>query len=61
LTEAECYTRCYGWRDDSVTVVHRARRSARSSSGVSGERLRQLFEVRLDLRDPDELVEPEAA
>jgi hypothetical protein len=61
LTEAECYTRCYGSRDDSVTVVRRAPRSARSQTMVSGEHLRRLFEERLDTRDPDELAEPEAA
>jgi hypothetical protein len=64
LSEAECYARCYGDRDDSVTIIRvdpeRTRRR-RVESRVSGESLRRLFEERLDTRDPDELIEPEAA
>jgi hypothetical protein len=61
LTEAECYTRCYGTRGDSVMIVSREPRRARSILGVTGEHLRELFEIRLDTRDPDALAEPEAA
>jgi hypothetical protein len=61
LTEAECYARCYGARDDSVTIVRRERRQRRAAARVSGEYLRQLFERRLEARDPAEAVEPEAA
>ena len=61
LTEAECYTRCYGTRDATVTVIPVERRQPRTSPRVSGEYLRRLFEERLDTRDPAELAEPEAA
>lgn len=62
LTEAECYTRCYGMRDDTVTIIRAEPRRRRSAGArVSGEELRRRFEERLDTRDPDELVEPEAA
>ena len=65
LTEAECYARCYGDRDDAVTILRiapdEARRRRRASTRVSGERLRELLEERIDARDPDELIEPEAA
>ena len=65
LTEAECYARCYGDRDDAVTILRidpdETRRRRRAAARVSGERLRSLFEERLDTRDPDELIEPEAA
>jgi len=65
LSEAECYARCYGDHDDSVTIirvpVEQRARPAREPDHVSGERLRQSFEERLDTRDPDELAEPEAA
>ncbi|MFN2468323.1 MAG: hypothetical protein ABR521_09390 [Gaiellaceae bacterium] len=64
LTEAECYARCYGDRDDNVTIIAvepGSQRRRRSEPRVSGEHLRRLFEERLDTRDPDELIEPEAA
>jgi hypothetical protein len=58
LSEAECYARCYGGHsDDRVTVVRtHARRAERT--GPSGERLRELFEEKLDAR---EHLEVEAA
>lgn len=57
LSEAECYARCYGGHtEESVTVVQvlspRSRRP-----GPTGERLRELFEERLDARE----VEDQAA
>ncbi len=52
--------RLYGDRDDSVSVV-RAERPPRGLARVSGEDLRRLFEDRLEARDPEELLEPEAA
>jgi hypothetical protein len=62
LTEAECYARCYGLRDDTVTILHPAPRAARPLAvRVSGEQLRRGFEQKLDTRDPAELIEPEAA
>jgi hypothetical protein len=52
LTEAECYCRCYGDAEESVKVVHVDRKSPEESR-LSGERLRRLFERRLDLREPE--------
>ena len=49
LTEAECYARCYGGLgDDRVTVVRVARAERPAEAG---ERLRELFEERLDARE----------
>ncbi len=61
LSEAECYARCYGDRDDNVTLVREPKPRRSFTSRVSGEELRRYFETRLDTREPDELVEPEAA
>jgi hypothetical protein len=50
LTETECYTRLYGRREPTVTIVSREPRgNARPS--VSGEELRGAFDERLDARD----------
>ncbi len=52
LTEAECYSRLYGGpRTDKVSVVRSDR--AAESGDVSGERLRALFERRLQRRRSD--------
>ena len=56
LTEAECYARCYGARDDMVRVVRLEPRRRRYELKPSGEELRRFFEERLDDR-----TEPEAA
>ena len=56
LTEAECYARCYGSRDDMVRVVRLEPRRRRYELKPSGEELRRFFEERLDDR-----TEPEAA
>ena len=54
LSEAECYARCYGASDDTVRIVRVVRRRGRlDRSRMSGEDLRRLFEVRLDLREPE--------
>jgi hypothetical protein len=55
LTEAECYARCYGTRDDLVRVVRREPGRVEHDSRT-GEVVRRLFEERLDARP-----EPEAA
>jgi hypothetical protein len=60
LSEEECYVRLYGDRDDSVSVI-REERQPRGLARISGEDLRRLFEDRLEARDPEELLEPEAA
>ena len=50
LSEQECYFRCYGSSDESVKVV---RLPPREREGrLTGERLRLLFERRLDMREP---------
>jgi hypothetical protein len=56
LSEAECYARCYGTRDEQVRIVRLEPRRPRYDVKPSGEELRRLFEERLDER-----LEPEAA
>jgi hypothetical protein len=51
LSEAECYCRCYGSADETVRVV-RVERRERAEARLSGERLRLLFERKLELREP---------
>jgi hypothetical protein len=54
LSEAECYARCYGGSTDgSVSVVRVGRRQTKRSTSA-GERLRELFEERLDLRNAED-------
>jgi hypothetical protein len=58
LSEAECYFRCYGERDEMVRIVEaEAREPTPGELLTSGEHLRRLFEERLDARE----TEPEAA
>jgi hypothetical protein len=54
LSEAECYERCYGWRhtEDTVKVLFREH-DRRTDRPDVGERLRVLFEQRLDARDAE--------
>ena len=52
LTEEECYCRCYGAGDGAVKVFRVEPRSEREEPRLTGERLRRLFERRLDLREP---------
>ena len=51
LSEAECYLRCYGGADESVKVF-RVERPEHDEVRLTGERLRLLFERKLDLREP---------
>jgi hypothetical protein len=53
LTEAECYVRCYGGWDPTVTIVRLEPRRPRYDLAVTGEDLRREFEARIDAR-PDE-------
>jgi hypothetical protein len=53
LSEAECYARCYGTGDEAVRVVRIEPRRSRYAGHLSGEELRQLFELRLDARVAD--------
>jgi hypothetical protein len=59
LTEAECYVRCYGGWDPTVTVAKLQPRRPRYELSVTGEGLRRDFEARIDARPED--AEPEAA
>jgi hypothetical protein len=52
LTESDCYTRLYGQRDRTVTIVSRATRSAPWPT-MTGDELRDAFDDRLDAREPD--------
>ena len=52
LSETECYLRCYGASDESVKVFRVERRELEEDIRLTGERLRLLFEQRLDLREP---------
>jgi hypothetical protein len=52
LTEDECYCRCYGGGDDTVKVIRVEAADKAPELRVTGERLRLLFERRLDLREP---------
>ena len=56
LSEAECYARCYGARDELVRVIRLEPRRPRYDVSPSGEDLRRYFEQALDER-----TEPEAA
>jgi hypothetical protein len=51
LSEAECYLRCYGESDETVKVFRVERRELEEDIRLTGERLRLLFEQRLDLRE----------
>jgi hypothetical protein len=50
LSEAECYLRCYGSTDESVKVF-RVERPELKEVRLTGERIRRLFEARLELRE----------
>ncbi len=58
LGEAEAYNRCHGSRGDEVRIIKVEPRRARYETDVSGERLREAFENRLDTREPSEEIEP---
>jgi hypothetical protein len=53
LSEAECYARCYGIRDDQVRILRLAPRRPRNALRPTGEELRRYFEERLDRREPE--------
>jgi hypothetical protein len=57
LTEAECYARCYGGWDPTVTLVKLEPRRPRYETTISGEDIRKLLEERLDARLVDEAAE----
>jgi hypothetical protein len=53
LSEEECYLRCYGAGDSQVRLIRLEPRRPRGFVRISGEELRQLFELRLDARETE--------
>jgi hypothetical protein len=53
LDEAAAYARCHGGRDNDVRIVKLPPRRKRYDVLRTGEELRELFERRLDEREPD--------
>jgi len=60
LTETECYTRLYGQRALTVTIVSRHPRT-QSWPSLTGDELREAFDERLDGREDVNPFEAEAA
>ena len=58
MSESECYTRLYGGRENTVSVI-RESEPDRPQGGLLGEQLVKLFEEGLER--PDGLPEVEAA
>lgn len=54
LDEAAAYERCHGARSSDVRIVKLPPRRPRFAVLSTGEELRQLFEQRLDAREPDD-------
>ena len=50
LTENECYARCYGGWDPTVSIVRLEPRRPRFPTTVSGEDIRKRLEERIDQR-----------
>jgi hypothetical protein len=50
LSEAECYARCYGGGEATIEVIRVRTKRPRAAPTVTGERVRRLFEERLDAR-----------
>jgi hypothetical protein len=61
LSEAECYARCYGGWEATVTIVRLEPRRPRNEVLLTGEAIRRRFEQLFEARDAHELTEPEAA
>jgi len=60
LTETECYTRLYGQREPTVTIISREPRMQPWPS-VTGEEFRHALDGRLEARDPLSRIDAEAA
>jgi hypothetical protein len=61
LSEDECYVRCYGGWDPTVTIVKVEPRRPRYDLPVSGEHLRREFEARIDARVEELVADLDAA
>src|SRR3954471_11225589 len=62
LTETEAYARCHGDRDDDVVrIVKVERKRPRFPTTVSGERVRTMFEARLNAREAEAAAAAAAA
>lgn len=61
LSEAECYVRCYGGWEPTVTVTKVEPRRPRYALDVSGEDLRREFEARIAARTEELVAELDAA
>ena len=60
LTESDCYTRLYGQRDPTVTIVSRRPRT-QPWPATTGDELRGAFDERLEARESVDPFEAEAA
>jgi hypothetical protein len=61
LTETEAYARCHGDRAEDVRIVKIERKRPRFPTTVSGERVRSMFEQRLDARETEAEADAAAA
>src|SRR3954464_7734154 len=61
LTETEAYARCHGDRAEDVRIVQIERKRPRFPTTVSGERVRTMFEDRLNAREAEAATAAAAA
>jgi hypothetical protein len=61
LTETEAYARCHGDRAEDVRIVKIERKRPRFPTTVSGERVRTMFEARLNAREAEAAAAAAAA
>jgi hypothetical protein len=53
LSEAECYARCYGARDETVNVVGIDDPDAHRFASLARDEVRRIYESGLDERDQE--------
>jgi hypothetical protein len=61
LTETEAYARCHGEQPGDVRIVKIERKRPRFPTTVSGERVRSMFEQRIDARQTEAEADADAA
>src|SRR5947207_8373094 len=61
LSETEAYARCHGDRAEDVRIVNIERKRPRFPTTVSGERVRSMFEARLNAREAEAAAAAAAA